>query len=392
MLAASSVFMYWLFQNGGNTAVPHPHEYLSIAEWIVGAILAAALFLLLLVVGLFLWVMRIHPDAVKKFQIVLSTLNFIWCYVLIHVWVQRQKGRKLIAPLTLVTFLFAGILTTLEILINGTAILVSSVTYGPLLSASTRLLFELDSWRGWLHGQILRPQVLLSLLVIEVVIIVHHIREHRHRRREETTLEILGALFPSLNQLTAILSLSIDANEQEKARKVFIKKLSVVLSTILQMRGTKTFNVCVMELANERQELCVYFDSSNGAEFDVGFTLKSGEGAAGKAFDSQQTVYLPNVAYGHGLRVLPTTYDVLTSVYVQGKDGFRSILSVPILIPDRSKGVTASKSVGVLNLASVRKSAFSEFDLVIGQIGATILSLMYAANSDDTQRATMGGV
>lgn len=391
MLATPLVLMFSVLQYAGTPPALHPHEYTLIAEWILWGLVAVVLFFILLFGGLFIWVMQVHQDAGKQFQIVLSALNYIWCYVLIHVWVLKRKGKKFTPHLTLTIFLLAGLLTILEILINSSEFVASSFRSGPLLSTSTTLLQHLDKVRVWLHGLIQHPLVLLSLLLVEFVLIQHHIKEHRQRRRETKTLELLGQLFPCLCDLTSILSLSPDRVEREKARKNFTERLSDVLTEVLEMRGTKAFNVCVMELETEERELRVYYDSSHGTEFDVGFVLKSDEGAAGKALVGQQTVYLPNVAYGHGLRVLPTTYEILTSVYVKGNDEFRSILSVPILIPDSSNGLTASKSVGVLNLASDRKNTFADFDIVIGRICATILALMYTAGSDKAEQTAKEG-
>jgi hypothetical protein len=169
------------------------------------------------------------------------------------------------------------------------------------------------------------------------------------------------------------------------------------------MWNRRKINVCIMELPTGQEQLRVSYESSEGKDFNNNFTLKLGTGAAGKCFDKKEIVYLPNVGYQHGLLVRDDSYSVVTSVYLKGTDGFMSILNVPIVtfevpnrvVADPSNVVLASKKVnsadgdaadmenskskclGVLVMSSVQKNAFSDFDIVIGRLGATILGLMY---------------
>ena len=91
--------------------------------------------------------------------------------------------------------------------------------------------------------------------------------------------------------------------------------------------------------------------------------------------------------YKHAVSVTDHVHKVLTSVYEEGDSPFKSIICTPILIttrvestgmPDESQTPdSASKTVGVLNLASRRKSPFSEFDFTVARLAARILAMMY---------------
>jgi hypothetical protein len=343
--------------------------------------IAVGLFLLAAFIGilaLFFVIRKKHPDVKEALAKVRSALHLIRCYILIYLWKFRFWLKSLVPATILGIFTIAGFFTILELTLKifefverhgGARFLpVSPENLEKLLNGceyALRVFFE-------------NPWVLVLLLLVEALILYHHFHEFHHRRHHRETLTTLGELLGPLNDLAAFLSSSQVPADKNEARLNFMTVVfNTAFSKILAIWGIKHANICIMEHDTAAGLLTVAYENSGGKDFQVGFTLKPDEGAAGKAFTMNQQIYVPNIKYEHGVAVLPAKLEIVTSVYKEGKHPFKSIFCVPISTSASIAKKTASKTVGVLNLSCKGTSAFSDPNFVIAKLGGTILGLIY---------------
>jgi hypothetical protein len=105
-------------------------------------------------------------------------------------------------------------------------------------------------------------------------------------------------------------------------------------------------------------------------EFDPGFSLPLGTGAAGVAVKSGQSIYIPSIRHQHGVRIGGNTYGLAETVYFpSGSEPFKCILSVPVQ--------TGSGKAGALNFSADRPDTFGKLDFSVAQMAASILALVF---------------
>jgi hypothetical protein len=360
-----------LFLDASLSKIPFALKILGILALMICAVLFVA------VAALFVWIRRLHPQIDDALSRVRSALHLISCYFLIYFWIFRFRLKSFVPSVVFATFLIAGTFTMLELILRAFEFIEKSWGSHLLPIATQSLARILAFSKGTSHRFFTSPYVLIPLFLVEALILSHHIQEHRRRHRETTTLAVLGELLLPLSHLSESLSSARDYQEHFAARIKFMEIFAVAFTKLLGLWGMKHTNICVMEFDQSREELVVVFENSFGRDFDKTFTLKRDEGGAGKAFAMKRLIYMPNIKYEHGVGVLPKKFDVVTDVYKEAHHPFKSIFCVPIANSSSNDQDPASTPVGVLNLSSLGKSAFSEPNFVIAKLGATVLGLMY---------------
>lgn len=105
-----------------------------------------------------------------------------------------------------------------------------------------------------------------------------------------------------------------------------------------------------------------------------------GEGAAGMAFEDNQTVYVPITKHKSGMKL--SKEGVLEGWIAKAfqdssLDPFKCLLCVPISITLPSSGSGDQSNVlGVLNLHSTKAWAIKDFDMDVAQVAARLLALV----------------
>jgi len=374
--------------------------YAIVALTVLGTVLV--LFLLCFLGVLFL--RRKHPRDVTAslskitgaFHAMEDGLHFFWCSLLIYFWKGRFYMRKFVPWVVLFTFIFAGASALAEVVLKGLD-LAARRGFAPTLTSPaakwiSQILLGAKQGLGAFYEH---PVLLAVLLICELLIIWHHIREHRHRDRERKLVDSILDLFHPLNKVCVYLNRADKAQVDEAARaaakngaiETFLQFFSEKLREIFKERGVQDINVCVMLVEAGTEDLLVTFESSGGKDIERGFRLAKGKGAAGRSVQENRSIYVPNVKYEHAVCVTDHVNEVLTNVYEEGSSPFKSIVCTPILVTlgadstgtpgEPLTPASASKTVGVLNLASRHRSPFSEFDLTVARLAARILSLMY---------------
>jgi len=323
-------------------------------------------------------------------------LHFFWCVLLIYFWKGRFYLRKFVPWVVVSTFIFAGISAfaegILKLLEWAARVGFAPTVTSPTAEAIARILVAAKQAVSTFYE---RPTLLTILLACEILIIWHHIREHRHRDKERKTVDNILDLFHPLNKVCVYLNLAnkakIDQGARTKAKgaaiETFLRHFSRKLREIFEERGLEDINVCVMLVEREKGDLVAVFESSLGTDFEKGYRLAKGKGAAGRSVEENQSIYVPNVKYEHAVSVTGQVNKVLTNVYEKGNSEFKSIICTPIMVttgtePTRTADEpltpdVASNIAGVLSLASRQKSPFSEFDFTVARLGARVLALLY---------------
>ena len=322
--------------------------------------------------------------------------HFIWCYFLIYFWWARIFVRANVPAVMTLTFIVVGFFTIVEILLNIAEAVVKA-GFAPHAASHVALSLTafLHGTAALLHSLYTNPALLGFLLVMEVLIGWHHLQEHKHRGREQKLLVQLLNLFDPLNEVCVYLNLAdrmssdIEVREELKREAIntFLQYFSKTFCAIFEERGVVDINICVMEHQRSDESLKAEFDSSDGLDFEKGFSLPSGKGAAGRAFSTHKTIYVPNVRYEHAVVVTQHINNVQPKVYVTSKNSFKSMICSPLIFhsgiaisasaDESHTDFAASKAVGVLNLSSRESSAFSQADFAVARLGAAILALMY---------------
>lgn len=109
---------------------------------------------------------------------------------------------------------------------------------------------------------------------------------------------------------------------------------------------------------------------------------RPGEGAAGTAFEENQTLYVPIKEHRGGMILSKegllegTNLDLF--VEPAAADPFKCILCVPIAVGLPGNGATVANNVlGVLNLHSDKTFGISDFDMDVAQVTARLLALVF---------------
>jgi hypothetical protein len=159
----------------------------------------------------------------------------------------------------------------------------------------------------------------------------------------------------------------------------FITKVLSAFHAVFEKRASPGLNLM---LPDQQHRLRVSHLVPPGRQYDATLSLEAGKGAAGVAFSSVQTVYVPAIRYRHGLRVTyersstapfgPRTpdFELAGNVYEPcSVEPYSCVLSVPIV------GVDGA-ALGVLNLDSQRRNAFNEVDLDMADVAAVALAML----------------
>jgi hypothetical protein len=208
-----------------------------------------------------------------------------------------------------------------------------------------------------------------------VVALAH--RWDEWKRTKERSIFTSGIRY-ILRELVA-LRFPDNANERRAMLDDFITKVLSAFHAIFEKRASPGLNLM---LPDEHTRLRVSHVFPAGKQYDPNLSLEPGCGAAGMAFSTVQTVYVPAIRYRHGLRV---TYDrspvapfgpripdfeLAGNVYEPcSVEPYRCVLSVPII------GIDGA-ALGVLNFDSFRRNAFNEVDLDMADVAAVALAML----------------
>jgi len=303
----------------------------------------------------------------------LIAAEFLWTFFLLYLWRYRYRVKHYMPVLAMRLFRLAGIFTIIQLLWDICEYLFGR--YGSALPKPNPAGLELlKSLREHVSSFFRHPYVLVLLLAIEILLYFHHKRDAKHHKRGPATVALLGNVFLPLTELLNLLDSAPDPATAKASVTEFMKWFADLLAEIIRIWGVVDANICIMACDYSTSKIVYLVDSSAGTDFGNKVTIDFGQGVAGACVAKQKTIYVPNKRYRHGVIVEASELVPIPSVYYDGiQHPFKSILSVPILIPDASNRL---KCVGVLNLSSPRSSAFSETDFAVGFLGSKILGLI----------------
>jgi hypothetical protein len=254
-------------------------------------------------------------------------VHFFWCCLLIYFWKGRFYLRKFVPWVVLFTFIFAALSAFAEGMLKLSD-WAARAGFAPAMTSPAAAVLSrgLATVKRALSTFYERPGLLAILLACEILIIWHHSREHRHRDRERKTVDNVLGLFRPLNKLCVYLNLADEAKIDEDVRarakndaiETFLRYFSRKLREIFEERGVQDINVCVMLVEAQTEDLVATFESSLGKDFDQGYRLAKGKGAAGRSVESNQSIYVPNIKYEHAVSVTEHVNKVLSNVYEKG--------------------------------------------------------------------------
>jgi hypothetical protein len=318
--------------------------------------------------GPFIELLRFVREVARRTTAVIPAFfGILFRYAFIYLWVMRYHIRSRIARLTTAIFLCAGGLALAE--------KIPAVAKISLISPLLVHHESLQLFAKRLSDFFDNPATIMGLILLEVVLIGHHLREPKHHHYERTTLAVLREALTPLTLLNSLLAQpNLAPEDRVVLEDTYWKRLTEAMQRLFRERGVSDLDLSLMRW-NQAKELLEIRCPSQPRAYPSTFTLKRGEGVAGKALEMGYAVYAPVVKFRHGVGLVPLASGglkmrVFANVYKPSAHPFMAILSVPI----RRSGTETPDSV--VNLSSGRKSAFRGSDFHIANLISVILGLM----------------
>jgi hypothetical protein len=238
----------------------------------------------------------------------------------------------------------------------------------------------------------------LIILALAIIVFWHTIVEFFHSLRREEVPKFLGELIIELDKFR-----KQNPSPNETQKNAYLQKLIANTQSLLDEKGRRKIMISIMgeETAKDAKSNPVktgYLKIDpipTGTKLDVNLRLRvvaengetnfEGEGGAGRAFYHKVPVYIPKVFYQVGIRL--DKVRSLGPTYKKSDDQIplRSILSVPVLVPQNpvataGGGAPASRTpaaVAVITASSSRSHAFTRDDIRILELAAVFISTLY---------------
>jgi hypothetical protein len=216
----------------------------------------------------------------------------------------------------------------------------------------------------------------IVLFVLALVLARHHLHGFRESLRREALAPALEQLFLEFDKFR-----KAHPTPDRPQKDTFLETLTKEMKEVLDKESKRDVAFSLME----KEKGLVDDEKGNKVEVELlkitflpkdsplnkTFTLRIGEGGAGKAYERKVGIYIPSVRHRIGIDLDHQRSVGVTYQKSPDKKKFGSILSVPVLVNSRTD------AIAVVSVSSRKRKAFWHADFDVVRLMASIISTLY---------------
>jgi hypothetical protein len=279
-----------------------------------------------------------------------------FCFVYVIYWGLGRKKQKLIRESLFLTSVLGAIVSIIEEF--------------PELE-QLHIFDLLPSFLRFIPGFVSAPIVRWIFILVALRLLWLKILEWFAARRESVFTEFVFVNLQKVFNFQPTMLSAADHISTKRAQGEFVYGVLVAAKKIFTSR-TLRFQIM---LQDEDGRLDTKYREPPGAWFAQDYRPMPGEGAAGLAFATGETVYVPMRLFRQGIRRVPERagngkvgYKLAQDVFVPSREGdpFNCVLCIPIQIQ--------GASYGVLNIVCNEINRFQDFHIEAAQVVGVLLA------------------